>query len=152
MVQVVKGASPEDLLDTYHAERHPVAARALRTTMAGVALMRNDERTKALNDTIAELLGVDAARNHMAGMLSGLDIRYELGNAHPLVGRRMPDLDIDTDAGRTRVYALMHDARPLLLDFGAADDFPDMSPWVSHLRMVNARYDGKWELPVIGDV
>ncbi|MDY6981970.1 MAG: FAD-dependent monooxygenase, partial [Pseudomonadota bacterium] len=152
LAQVVKGTSPESLLDTYHAERHPVAARALRTTMAAVALMRNDERTKALNETLAELLGVDAARNHMAGLLSGLDIRYELGTGHPLVGRRMPDLDVETDDGRTRVYALMHDARPLLLNFGAADDLPDLSTWASRLRIVNARYDGTWELPVVGEV
>src|SRR5690606_16115813 len=87
LAQVLKGTSPARLLDTYHAERHPVAARALRTTMAAVSLMRNDDRTKALNETIAELLGVDAARNHMAGMLSGLDVRYALGTSHPLVGR-----------------------------------------------------------------
>lgn len=150
LAQVVNGTSPGSLLDTYHAERHPVAARALRTTMAAVALMRNDERTKALNDTVADLLGVDATRERMAGILSGLDIHYELGVGHPLLGRRMPDLDIDTAEGRTNIYALMHDARPLLLNFGAAEDLPDLSSWTSRLRVVNARYEGEWELPVIG--
>ncbi|HEY0961623.1 MAG TPA: FAD-dependent monooxygenase [Pseudomonadales bacterium] len=152
LAQVVNGMSPDSLLDTYHAERHPVAARALRTTMASVALMRNDERTKALNDTLAELLGVNAARDHMAGLLSGLDIRYDCGTTHPLLGRRMPDLDIDTAGGRTSVYALMHDARPLLLDFGAPGGLPDLTRWTPRLRVVNAHRDGKWELPVVGEV
>lgn len=152
LAQVVNGMSPASLLDTYHAERHPAAARALRTTMAAVALLRNDERTKALNDTIAEMLGVDAARDHMAGMLSGLDIRYELGTGHPLLGRRMPDLDVATAAGKTTVYKLMHDARPLLLNFDSQDTLPDLSSWMPRLHVTDARYDGKWKLPVVGEV
>ena len=93
LAQVVKGTSPERLLDTYHAERHPVAARVLRNTMASVALRREDDRTKALRETVAELLALDEPRRNLAGMMSGLDIHYDLGEGHPLLGRRMPDLD-----------------------------------------------------------
>jgi 2-polyprenyl-6-methoxyphenol hydroxylase-like FAD-dependent oxidoreductase len=92
LAQVVNRTSPEGLLDTYHAERPPVAARVLRNTMAQVALRRPDERTKALRDTIAELLSMDEPRKRFAAMLSGLDIHYDLGEGHPLLGRRMPNL------------------------------------------------------------
>jgi 2-polyprenyl-6-methoxyphenol hydroxylase-like FAD-dependent oxidoreductase len=102
LAQVVTGTSPERLLDTYHDERHPVAARLLRITMASVALRREDDRTTALRDTVAELLGMDEPRKRFAGMLSGLDIDYELGEGHPLLGRRMPDLDLVTTGVRSR--------------------------------------------------
>src|SRR4029453_13022446 len=103
--------SPDSLLDTYHAERHPVAARVLRTTMAAVALRRPDDRTNALRDTMAELLGMDEPRKRFAGMMSGLDIHYDLGDGHPLLGRRMPDLDLITANGPLRAFSLLHEAR-----------------------------------------
>src|ERR1700676_5185410 len=118
LAQVVKGTSPESLLDTYHAERHPIAARVLRNTMASVALRRPDDRTKALRDTMSELLGMDEPRKRFAAMMSGLDIHYDLGEGHPLIGRRMPDLDLVTGSGPLRVFTLLHDARPVLLNFG----------------------------------
>jgi 2-polyprenyl-6-methoxyphenol hydroxylase-like FAD-dependent oxidoreductase len=116
LAQVVKGRSPESLLDTYHAERHPIGARVLRNTMASIVLRREDERTKALRDTIAELLGMDEPRRRFAADMSGLDIHYDLGEGHPLLGRRMPDLDLITDNGPLRVFTLLHDARPLLIN------------------------------------
>jgi 3-(3-hydroxy-phenyl)propionate hydroxylase len=94
LAQVVKGTSPESLLDTYHAERHPVAARVLRNTMAQTALTRSDARMDALRDTMSELLGMDEPRKRFAAMISGLDIHYDFGEGHPLLGRRMPDLDL----------------------------------------------------------
>ncbi len=118
LAQVVKRTSPESLLDTYHAERHPVAARVLQTTMAQVALRRPDERTSALRNTMAELLSMDEPRKRFAAMLSGLDIQYDLGEGHPLLGRRMPDLDLVTRGGTVRVFTLLHDARPVLLSLG----------------------------------
>lgn len=155
LAQVVDGASPDALLDTYHAERHPVAARALRATMAMTALQRADARTEALRDTVAELLALDEPRRLLAARLSGLDIAYDLGGAgagdgepHPLLGRRMPDLDLTTTVGATRVSALLHAARPLLLTF-AALDAPPLPPRVRH---VEARTNGPWELPVLGTV
>ena len=151
LAQVVKGTSPESLLDTYHAERHPVAARVLRHTMASVALRREDERTKALRDTMAELLGMDEPRKRFAAMMSGLDIHYDLGEGHPLLGRRMPDLDLVTADGPLRVFTLLHDARPVLLNLGEPGDF-DITPWADRVRSIDAGYAGPWELPVIGAV
>src|SRR5260370_15163147 len=118
LAQGVKGTSPESLLDTYHAERHPVAARVLRNTMASVALRRPDDRTKALRETMSELLGMDEPRQRFAAMMSGLDIHYDLGDGHALLGRRMPDLDLVTASGPLRVFTLLHEARPLPLNFG----------------------------------
>ena len=150
LAQVVDGISPESLLDTYHAERHPVGARVLRNTMAQVALSRPGDRHQALRDTMAELLGMDEPRRRIAAMLSGLDIHYDLGGGHPLVGRRMPDLDLHTADGHTRVYNLLHDARPVLLNLGA--EGVDRPGGTDRVRMVDARYAGRWELPVLGEV
>ena len=127
LAQVVKRTSPDSLLDTYHAERHPVAARVLRTTMAQVALMRVDDRTEALRDTLSELLSMDEPRRRFAGEMSGLDIHYDLGEGHPLLGRRMPDLDLVTADGPLRVFTLLHDARPVLLNLGEPRGF-DITP------------------------
>ncbi|HWC38532.1 MAG TPA: FAD-dependent monooxygenase, partial [Acidimicrobiales bacterium] len=128
LAQVVMGRSPDSLLDSYQAERHPVAARVLRTTMAASALLREDDRIGALRDTLTELLRMEEPRKSVAGIISGLDIRYDLGDGHPLVGRRMPHLDLDTGNGPMRVFALLHDARPLLLNLGGSGGF-DMAPW-----------------------
>jgi 2-polyprenyl-6-methoxyphenol hydroxylase-like FAD-dependent oxidoreductase len=151
LAQVVKGTSSNSLLDTYHAERHPVAARVLRTTMAQVALRRLDERTAALRDTMADLLGMDEPRRRYGGMMSGLDIRYDLGDGHPLVGRRMPDLDLVTATGPLRVFSLLHGARPVLLNLGEAGA-ADITPWADRVQPIDATYAGAWELPVIGAV
>ena len=152
LAQVVKRTSPDSLLDTYHAERHPVAARVLRTTMAHVALRRPDERTEALRDTIAELLMADEPpRRRFAAMMFGLDIQYDLGEGHPLLGRRMPDLDLLTADGPLRVFELLHDARPLLLNLGEPGGF-EITPWADRVQLVDAEYDGAWELPVLGEV
>jgi 2-polyprenyl-6-methoxyphenol hydroxylase-like FAD-dependent oxidoreductase len=151
LAQVVTGISPESMLDTYHAERHPVAARVLRTTMASVALRRPDERTKTLRDSMAELLGMDEPRRRFAAMMSGLDIRYDLGEGHPLLGRRMPDLDLVTATGPLRVFTLLHDARPVMLNLGESGDL-DITPWADRVRQIDAGYAGAWELPVLGAV
>jgi len=151
LAQVVKQTSPESLLDTYHAERHPVAARALRNTMAQTALLRSDERTEALRDTMSELLSMDEPRKRIAGMMSGLDIHYDLGEGHPLLGRRMPDLDLVTAKGPLRVFTLLHDAHAVLLNLGKPLGF-DISPWADRVLAIDARYAGDWELPVLGQV
>lgn len=153
LAQVVRGTSPESLLDTYHAERHPVGARVLRTTMAQTALSRNDARTAAVVESLAELLRMDEPRKRYAGMMSGLDVHYDLGKGHPLLGRRMPDLDLSTESGPRRVFTLLHAARPLFLDFGiGAPGAFDITPWAERVRRVEARYAGAWELPVLGTV
>jgi 2-polyprenyl-6-methoxyphenol hydroxylase-like FAD-dependent oxidoreductase len=151
LAQAVRGISPETLLDTYHDERHPVAARVLRNTMAQVALTRVDDRTEALRDSVSELLGMDEPRRRFGAMMSGLDIHYELGEGHPLLGRRMPDLDLATADGPRRVFSLLHDARPVLLDLGSPGG-SDIAPWSDRVRLVEARADGPWELPALGPV
>ena len=151
LAQVVKRISPESLLDTYHAERHPVAARVLRNTMAHVALQRADARTKALGDTLAELLRLDEVRRHVAAEKSGLDIHYHLGEGHPLLGRRMPDLDLATVNGPLRVYGLLHSGRPALLNLVEPRGF-DLTPWADRVQLIDAEYAGTWDLPAIGAV
>jgi hypothetical protein len=151
LAQVVKRTSPESLLDTYHTERHPVAGRVLRNTMAQVALLRTDDRTNALRDVISELIGMDEPRKRVAAMMSGLDIHYDLGEGHPLLGRRMPDLDLVTANGPLRVFTLLHHARPVLLNLGEPGGF-EITPWADRVQLIDARYVGTWELPAIGAV
>ncbi len=151
LAQVVNGTSPESLLDTYQAERHPIGARVLKSTMAQTALNRGDERTKALRETMSELLKMDEPRKRYAAMMSGLDIHYDLGAGHPLLGRRMPDLDLVTESGPRRVFTLLHDARPVLLNLGEPGAL-DIAPWADRVQRVDARYAGVWELPVLGAV
>ena len=166
LAQVVKRVSPESLLDTYHAERHPVAARVLRNTMAQVALLRTDDRTDALRDAVSELLSMDEPRKRFAARMSGLDIQYDFGHSpgdhsasddrHPLLGRRMPDLDLVTANGPLRVFTLLHAARPVLLNLGESGAF-DITPWEDRVQWVdaklgNAKDVGTWELPGLGAV
>jgi hypothetical protein len=151
LAQVVKRTSPESLLDTYHAERHPVGARVLRSTMAQVALHREDERTKAVRDILGELLKMDEVRKRIAAEMSGLGIHYDLGPGHPLLGRRMPDLDLVAANGPLRVFTLLHDARPVLLNLAAPGGVA-ITPWRDRVQVVDAKYDGAWELPAIGAV
>ena len=151
LAQVVNGTSPDSLLDTYHAERHPIGARVLRNTMASSALRRADDRTTALRDTMGELLGMDEPRRRFAAMQSGLGVHYDLGEGHPLLGRRMPDLDIVTADGPLRVFTLLHRARPVLLSFGGQAEV-DATGWAERVQVVNATYEGRWELPALGTV
>jgi hypothetical protein len=138
-------------LDTYHAERHPVGARVLHNTMAQVALISTDERTDALRDTLTELLSMDEPCKRFAAMMSGLDIHYDLGEGHPLLGRRMPDLDLVTAGSTLRVFTLLHDAKPVLLNLGEPGGF-DIALWADRVPLIDAEYVGQWELPVLGEV
>lgn len=151
LAQVVKGVSAERLLDSYHAERHPVAARVLRTTMAATALRPADARTTALRDTVAELLGMDEPYKRFAAMMTGLDIRYDFGEGHALLGRRMPDLDLVTAEGPLRVYRLLHGARPVLIDFAGRGRL-QIADWADRVQSIDAEYAGTWELPALGVV
>jgi 3-(3-hydroxy-phenyl)propionate hydroxylase len=151
LAQVAGGTSPEGLLDTYQAERHPVAAHVLQNTMAQTAIARGGARIDALRGTMTELLGMDEPRRRFGAMMSGLDIRYDLGEGHPLLGRRMPDLDLVTADGPVRVYTLLHEARPVLLNLGEPGGL-DITPWNERVRLIDAAYGGAWELPVVGEV
>ena len=151
LAQVVNGTSPESLLDTYQDERHPVAARALRHTVALTVLQRPDDRIKALVDLVTELAVMDEPRKRLTGIISGLDIHYELGEGHPLLGRRMPDLDLVTADGPLRVFTLLHDAKAVLLNLSKPGSF-DIAPWADRVQLVHGEYAGPWELPVLGMV
>ncbi len=151
LAQVVHGSSPDSLLDSYHDERHPVGARVLENTMVQGTLAIPDDRHRALRQAMTDLLAMDGPRRHVAGMISGLDIRYDLGEGHPLLGRRMPDLDLVTSNGPTRVFALLHETRGVVLNLDGPRDF-DISPWAARVQRVEASSDGPWELPLIGEV
>jgi 2-polyprenyl-6-methoxyphenol hydroxylase-like FAD-dependent oxidoreductase len=153
LAQVINQTSPDSLLDSYQAERHPIAARVLRNTLAQIALLRRptDERIKALRDSVSELLSMDEPRKRFAAMMSGLDIHYDLGEGHPLLGRRMPDLDLLTADGPLRVFALLHDARPVLLNLGEPGRI-EIAPWTDRVDVVDAKYVGEWHLPALGAI
>ena len=151
LAQVVKRTSPEKLLDTYHAERHSVAARVLGNTMAQTALRRTDDRTKALGSTVSEFLGMDEPRMRLAAEMSGLGIRYDLGEGQSLLGRRIPDLELITANGPVRVFTLLHDARPVFLNLGEPGRF-DITRWADRVQLIDAKHVGSWELPAIGAV
>jgi len=148
--QVLQGISGAGLLDTYHAERHPAGERALKYTMAQSLFQKFDPRQEALRDLLGEVLRVDGAGVPIAALITGLDVAYDVGPGHPLLGRRMPDLDIATGAGPARVYGLLHRGRPVLLEFGG----PGLEPgaWAGYVQHVRATYDGAWQLPVLGAV
>ncbi|HZR96486.1 MAG TPA: FAD-dependent monooxygenase [Gaiellaceae bacterium] len=149
LAQVVQDTSPESLLDTYYAERHPVAARVLQRTMAQTALTRSDARIDAVRDTMSELLSMDEPRRRLAAPICGLDVTYDLGTGHPLLGRRVPDLDLVTPDGPARMFTLLHEGRPVLVDLGGHGSV-EVTPWADRVRIVQATYDGPWELPVLG--
>ncbi len=151
LAQVVRGTSPESLLETYHAERHRVGARVLRNTMALTALERCDERIEAVRELMCEMLQRDEPRKQYVAMMSGLDVHYDFGEGHPLLGRRMPDLELAGADGVRRVFSLLHGGRAVLLNLGEAGGF-DVAPWAERVQLVDARCDGVWELPTLGVV
>lgn len=151
LARVIEATSPTSLLDTYHAERHPVAARVMHHTMAQRALQGADDRTAALRTMVADLLEIDDARSYLAGMISGLDIAYRSGEGHPFVGRRAPDLELMTADGPTRLYEYLHQARPLLLNLDPTTQITTPPPG-DQIQHINASHGGPWRLPVIGEV
>jgi flavin-dependent dehydrogenase len=152
LAQVIKGIAPDSLLDTYQVERHPATARVLKYTMAMSVTQRADSRVSALVDVVSDLLSIDAARVKLAGLHLGLDVCYEAGDGrHPQLGRRMPDLDLTGADGLLRVFTLLHDAHPALLNLGEPGSVA-LGSWGDRVRLVDASYEGAWELPVIGAV
>ena len=113
--------------------------------------MRVDDRIEALRDSVSELLSMNEPRRRFGAMMSGLDIHYDVGEGHPLLGRRMPDLDLVTANGPLRVFTLLHDARPVLLNLGEPAGL-DITPWADRVQVIDADYGGTWELPAIGAV
>jgi 3-(3-hydroxy-phenyl)propionate hydroxylase len=151
LAQVVKQISPDSLLDSYHAERHPVGARVLRDALTGAALQETDRRTVAVRQTLAEIVNMEEPRLRLAAAASGLGIHYDLGEGHPLLGRRMPDRDLVTSAGTVRAFELLREARPVLINLAGPGEL-DVGSWADRVTVVDARDDGPWELPVLGVV
>jgi hypothetical protein len=151
LAQVVKGVSPEGLLNTHHGERHPVGARTLKHTMALGVLQSRDARMEALAELVSELAALDEPRKRLTAIVTGLDVHYDLGEGHPLLGRRMPDLDLITADGPLRVFELLHGAKPVLLNLGQPGDL-DITSWADRVALIDASYEGRWELPVLGAV
>jgi 2-polyprenyl-6-methoxyphenol hydroxylase-like FAD-dependent oxidoreductase len=151
LAQVARGTAPESLLDSYQAERHPAMARMLKNNLAQELLMRSEPRADALRDNVAELLAMEEPRRRYGAMMCGLDIHYDLGPGHPLLGRRMPDLDLVTADGPQPLYSLLHRARPVLLNLGEPGRF-DLTPWAGRVQLAEAKYAGPWQLPALGEV
>ncbi|GAA0373519.1 FAD-dependent monooxygenase [Microbispora corallina] len=138
----IHGWAPPGLLDTYDAERRPAAMRVVMHTQAQSALIAPGPEVTALRELFAELLGEPATVRHIAGLLSGADIRYDDGGpgAHPLTGRAAPDLLLETDAGAVRLAELTRTARPLLLDLTeGASLVGDLAGWRERVDVVAAR-------------
>lgn len=154
LASVVRGQAPESLLDSYHAERHPVAERVLHNTRAQAALARPGAQTDALRDVFTSLIVFDDVNRYLAGMITGLDIRYPVEGRHPLLGRRVPDADLKASNGATRVYELLHTARPVLLDLsGSSELAAAIEGWADRVDLVEARSEeDSWPVPGIDEV
>ncbi|MDQ8044628.1 MAG: FAD-dependent monooxygenase [Patulibacter sp.] len=153
LAEVVRGIAPEALLDTYHRERHPVGEQVLEGTLAQTAFLATDPHGTALRNTLVGALELPAQRDQLAGRFSALALRYDLGEGHPLVGRRVPDVALDTARGRVRMFALLHAARPVLVDLRGTDAAPSPPEALPvHVDLVPARADAAWELPIVGAV
>ena len=154
LASVLRGEADEDLLDTYHTERHPVGERLLHNTRAQSALARPGADIDALRDVFGSLIVIDEVNRRLIGMLTGLDIRYPIGGDHPLTGRRVPDADLKTPAGATHVYELLHRARPVLLDLrGGPEAAAVADGWADRVDVVAARAeDETWLVRDAGEV
>lgn len=136
----IAGWGHAELLGTYNIERHPVAARVLQNTAAQSVLLdpARDEDVTAMRAIFTELMRLPEANSYLSGMISGLDTCYDRADDdHPLIGRRMPDLDLLTDDGATRLSALMHDGRGVLLQLDNLT--PSMRGWDDRVRHVTAK-------------
>lgn len=151
---VVRGQAPESLLESYHAERHPVGERVLHNTRAQAALARPGAQLDALRDVFGALIVFDDVNRYLRGMITGLDIRYPVNDRHPLAGRRVPDADLKTPDGATRVHELLHAARPVLLDLrGSTEVTAAASGWADRVDLVEARSEeDHWPVPTLGEI
>lgn len=132
------GDASGGLLDSYHAERHPVGARACLTTRAQATLMRPVAQVGPLRDVLAELIGFDEVNEYLVRMAAGLDVRYpSAGPAHPLVGRRLPHFGLRTADGDTDVAHLLHRGRGVLLDL-AAEPLAGLGGWAGRVDLIRA--------------
>ncbi|RBQ15847.1 hypothetical protein DP939_33085 [Spongiactinospora rosea] len=154
LAAVVNGHASPDLLDTYQTERHPVAARVLQNTRAQTRLSAPGWQAEALRETMARLIELAPVNDELSNMIAALDIRYEMGvGDHPLLGLRMPDVDLQAP-GPTRSYALLHAARPVLLDLGSDAGLSALTQdRAGRVDTVTARCaQDRWTVPLLGEV
>lgn len=142
LAAVVTGWAPDGLLDTYHGERHPVGKRLLTNTAAQGLIFVGGPEMDPIREMFGELIRYEDVRRHLSGVVSHVDIRYPFGpqdGGHPLVGRRMPRLELTVAAGTTDTTELLHPAQGVLLDL--ADDQAlrtVAAPWKSRVVPVGA--------------
>ncbi|MEV6769407.1 FAD-dependent monooxygenase [Nocardia sp. NPDC051030] len=153
LAAVVKGEAPDNLLDSYEAERHPVTARVLQNTRAQSALNRPGPQVDALREIFGDLIAQESVNSYLGTMINGLDIRYPMTGDHPLLGLRMPDLDLDTADGSIRTYSLLHCGRAVLLDLtGDPTLADDLTGWQDRVDLVTATAEKRWTIPVLGEI
>ncbi|NUS71909.1 MAG: polyketide oxidase [Corynebacteriales bacterium] len=134
----VQGWAPAELLDTYHTERHPVAARVIWNVRAQNALANPDPRMDPLRELFGELMKLDQVNDYLATMLSGVNIRYELGKGQ-MVGEFAPDQKLHTPAGIVTIAELLHDGKAVLIDFTDAGHlFEATAPWLDRVIATHA--------------
>ncbi|TGD86751.1 FAD-dependent oxidoreductase [Mycolicibacterium sp. CH28] len=135
LAAVIKGAAPDALLDTYQTERYPVGERVMMHSMSQIALMAPGPEIAQLRKLFTELLAIPQAAIHMAELLAGSDVRYDVGDRHRLSGYLVPDLALDD--GR-RVASLLHAARPVLLDLCGGSAGSGAQGWADRIDIVEA--------------
>ncbi|WP_105970501.1 FAD-dependent monooxygenase [Streptomyces geranii] len=149
----IHGWAPDGLLDTYHAERHPVAAAVLHNVKAQVALMDPDPRTDALRELFTELMRFDEVNAYLSTMITGTGVTYPVGGRadDPLAGRMVPSLPLKTAEGPTSLAELLHDARPLLLDLTGDTALRTVAaPWAGRVTVVTATpAAGSWHTDAV---
>ncbi|HET6858189.1 MAG TPA: FAD-dependent monooxygenase [Streptomyces sp.] len=140
LAAVATGRAPQELLDSYHDERHPIGRRLLANTQAQGMLFLTGTEMQPLRDVMAELISHDDVARHLAGMVSGLDIRYPVGDdEHPLLGMRIPPEELLHGDCKTTTAALLHPARGVLLDLSDAAELRESAePWTDRIDVVTA--------------
>ncbi|MEU0503363.1 FAD-dependent monooxygenase [Nocardia sp. NPDC005998] len=152
LAATLRGNASDELLDTYETERHPIAARVLHNTRAQTALGRPGPHTDALRDIMSDLIDMEQVRHRLGLMITALDIRYDIKGEHPLTGRRIPDADLTTAAGATRVHELLRGGRPVLLVLDG-NDVPAVPQWHDRFDIVRADSRGAhWAVPGVGEI
>lgn len=141
LAATVNGWAPDNLLDTYHDERHPIGARVLRNTHAQGIIYLSGEEIEPLRGVMRELMMIDTVGRHLSGMVSGLDIRYPAGDGHPLLGMRLPDHElVRPDGSKVRVSELLHRARGVLINTDYDTCYRFAEGWTDRIDVV----PGKW--------
>ncbi|MEV4238425.1 FAD-dependent monooxygenase [Nocardia sp. NPDC050408] len=152
LAATLRGNASDELLDTYESERHPIATRVLHNTRAQTALGRPGPHTDALRDIMSDLIDMDQVRHRLGLMITALDIRYDIKGEHPLVGRRVPDADLTTADGDTRVHELLRAGRPVLLVLNG-NDVPAVPEWQDRVEIISAVGRAEhWAIPGFGAI